>query len=491
MTPSLNEHECWEIVELLKNKDIVAGNWEIKNIGFIPLFPGQGGENDPIPNVNLGKYEEFRKRIANIINDLAACQHMNCTPAFAAFASNTCSMVTSHVAGKIQSAAIDPLIAIGADSFVDKIMPKYEFIDRQDAARKIVKVKRKQALGVSADDQPDFLDNITALFHKQTIEEQQFQEEISEQQRSELEKNNKIIDIFLEQSKQDMSIEQQKLPKFELNSLTGNQIIGQNIIDSVFGANNQYQTVGPIEVIQQQKFPKFELNTQNKEQTAAQSLLKSIYNDKSQDIFTSLYANTLTAENKLAIKNDILLHLKTQIPKINQQKISPQINDDGIEPVYLFESLIGGYKLLKIAGASVIELAGVASVYVKRLVRSNPLPRKYLQEHHTIPKGLKDNKLWSLSKTNCEEEFNKILLPTKKGAELYKTKASIHEGRHLGKVTRELRDKMNEVVKEGELKNFTQEEYRKGLMDIIKEEKKLLETGRRALNKNKQPWADK
>ena len=389
MTPSLNEHECWEIVELLKNKDIVAGNWEIKNIGFIPLFPGQGGENDPIPNVNLGKYEEFRKRIANIINDLAACQHMNCIPAFAAFASNTCSMVTSHVAGKIQSAAIDPLIAIGADSFVDKIMPKYEFIDRQDAARKIVKVKRKQALGVSAGDQPDFLDNITSLFHKQTIEEQQFQEEISEQQRAELEKNNKIIDIFLEQSKQDMSIEQQKLPKFELNSLTGNQIIGQNIIDSVFGANNQYQTVGPIEVIQQQKFPKFELNTQNKEQTAAQSLLKSIYNDKSQDIFTSLYANTLTAENKLAIKNDILLHLKTQIPEINQQKISPQINDDGIEPVYLFESLIGGYKLLKIAGASAIELAGVASVYVKRLVRSNllnkkPLPIKFKGEVYDL-----------------------------------------------------------------------------------------------------------
>ena len=462
MTPSLNEHECWEIVELLKNKDIVAGNWEIKNIGFIPLFPGQGGENDPIPNVNLGKYEEFRKRIANIINDLAACQHMNCTPAFAAFASNTCSMVTSHVAGKIQCAAIDPLIAIGADSFVDKIMPKYEFIDRQDAARKIVKVKRKQALGVSAGDQPDFLDNITSLFHKQTIEEQQFQEEISEQQRSDnqlikqMDADNRAIDIVVNQQQQDMQIRDRQ----------------------------QLQII-------EQKLPKFELNTQNKEQTAAQSLLKSIYNDKSQDIFTSLYANTLTAENKLAIKNDILLHLKTQIPKINQQKISPQINDDGIEPVYLFESLIGGYKLLKIAGASAIELAGVASVYVKRLVRSNPLPRKYLQEHHTIPKGLKDNKLWSLSETNCEEEFNKILLPTKKGAELYKTKASIHEGRHLGKVTRELEDKMNEVVKEGELKNFTQKKYRSELMKIIKEEKKLLETGRRALNKNKQPWADK
>ena len=212
MTPSLNEHECWEIVELLKNKDIVAGNWEIKNIGFIPLFPGQGGENDPIPNVNLGKYEEFRKRIANIINDLAACQHMNCTPAFAAFASNTCSMVTSHVAGKIQCAAIDPLIAIGADSFVDKIMPKYEFIDRQDAARKIVKVKRKQALGVSAGDQPDFLDNITSLFHKQTIEEQQFQEEISEQQRSDnqlikqMDADNRAIDIVVNQQQQDMQI---------------------------------------------------------------------------------------------------------------------------------------------------------------------------------------------------------------------------------------------------------------------------------------------
>ena len=277
MTPSLNEHECWEIVELLKNKDIVAGNWEIKNIGFIPLFPGQGGENDPIPNVNLGKYEEFRKRIANIINDLAACQHMNCTPAFAAFASNTCSMVTSHVAGKIQCAAIDPLIAIGADSFVDKIMPKYEFIDRQDAARKIVKVKRKQALGVSAGDQPDFLDNITSLFHKQTIEEQQFQEEISEQQRSDnqlikqMDADNRAIDIVVNQQQQDMQIRdrqqqqqrqmiEQKLPKFETNPLTGNQIISQNIIDSVFGANyNQHATVGPIEIAQQN----VEMNWQN------------------------------------------------------------------------------------------------------------------------------------------------------------------------------------------------------------------------------------
>ena len=175
-------------------------------------------------------------------------------------------MVTSHVAGKIQSAAIDPLIAIGADSFVDKIMPKYEFIDRQDAARKIVKVKRKQALGVSAGDQPDFLDNITSLFHKQTIEEQQFQEEISEQQRSDnqlikqMDADNRAIDIVVNQQRQEMQIRdrqqlqiiEQKLPKFETNPLTGNQIISQNIIDSVFGANyNQHATVGPIEIAQQ------------------------------------------------------------------------------------------------------------------------------------------------------------------------------------------------------------------------------------------------
>ena len=199
---------------------------------------------------------------------------MNCIPAFAAFASNTCSMVTSHVAGKIQSAAIDPLIAIGADSFVDKIMPKYEFIDRQDAARKIVKVKRKQALGVSAGDQPDFLDNITSLFHKQTIEEQQFQEEISEQQRSDnqlikqMDADNRAIDIVVNQQRQEMQIRdrqqlqiiEQKLPKFETNPLTGNQIISQNIIDSVFGANyNQHATVGPIEIAQQN----VEMNWQN------------------------------------------------------------------------------------------------------------------------------------------------------------------------------------------------------------------------------------
>ena len=84
--------------------------------------------------------------------------------------------------------------------------------------------------------------------------------------------------------------------------------------------------------------------------------------------------------------------------------------------------------------------------------------------------------------------MNKKFLPTVKGEELYET-GMIHQGAHLKSVRDYLKERMTEVLEEGKLKGYTQEQYRKELINIINEERELLEKGIRALNKNKQPHA--
>jgi hypothetical protein len=82
------------------------------------------------------------------------------------------------------------------------------------------------------------------------------------------------------------------------------------------------------------------------------------------------------------------------------------------------------------------------------------------------------------------------LLPTKKGAELYEeSKRTIHEGKHNEKALVELKQKMDKVMEDSENMNWSQEKYRQAISKIIIEERKLLESGERALNKNYRSWA--
>jgi len=85
--------------------------------------------------------------------------------------------------------------------------------------------------------------------------------------------------------------------------------------------------------------------------------------------------------------------------------------------------------------------------------------------------------------------MNKKFLPTVKGEELHRTGMTIHQGAHLKSVREHLEKRMTKVLEEGKLKGYTQEQYQEKLMNLINEERELLEKGIRALNKNKQPHA--
>ena len=50
---------------------------------------------------------------------------------------------------------------------------------------------------------------------------------------------------------------------------------------------------------------------------------------------------------------------------------------------------------------------------------------------------------------------------------------------------------MDAIADKGKFENWNKDDYAKALKKIINEEGALLRTGERALNKNKQPWANK
>lgn len=81
---------------------------------------------------------------------------------------------------------------------------------------------------------------------------------------------------------------------------------------------------------------------------------------------------------------------------------------------------------------------------------------------------------------------NKIFLPT--DGSLHKTR-SIHKGRHLNKVSKNLSDQMNVVYGRGQREGWSQTEYSKALDEIVANERELLKSGDRALNKNKRSWS--
>ena len=66
---------------------------------------------------------------------------------------------------------------------------------------------------------------------------------------------------------------------------------------------------------------------------------------------------------------------------------------------------------------------------------------------------------------------------------------SIHEGRHAGRVNDNLAGRMTQVEKAGKRNNWNQAQYRKALDKIVSDERKLLRSGERQLNKNARPGA--
>ncbi|BCV62866.1 RHS repeat-associated core domain-containing protein [Shewanella algae] len=111
------------------------------------------------------------------------------------------------------------------------------------------------------------------------------------------------------------------------------------------------------------------------------------------------------------------------------------------------------------------------------------------QDHHIISdknKLTRNHELLDLAEFDLQKRQNKIFLPTDES--LHPTR-SIHRGRHTTQVSRNLAEQMDAVVEVGKQQGWTKPQYRKALDSIISQERQLLRSGHRALNKNQRPWA--
>src|SRR5690606_37158626 len=97
---------------------------------------------------------------------------------------------------------------------------------------------------------------------------------------------------------------------------------------------------------------------------------------------------------------------------------------------------------------------------------------------------LKDHPLWKKAGRNVQDRINKMILPTKKGAEKSTTTRTIHQGRHNDKIFDRLEESMNNIMKKGEKEGYTQKQYEKELLDLIKDERQGLKSGETSLNKH-------
>jgi len=135
-------------------------------------------------------------------------------------------------------------------------------------------------------------------------------------------------------------------------------------------------------------------------------------------------------------------------------------------------------------------VGSATTMKIKRDTSGRVIGVEHTQRHHIIHQKLRDNPLWEKAGMNVEDGINKMLLPTKKGAAMTSTERSIHEGRHVKKIEEQLEIKMQNALEKGQRHNYTQDQYRAELKDIIQQECKLLKSGNRILN-NSKPLLDK
>ena len=89
--------------------------------------------------------------------------------------------------------------------------------------------------------------------------------------------------------------------------------------------------------------------------------------------------------------------------------------------------------------------------------------------------------LESLDIVKADRE-NKILLPTKKGKELYpETTKAIHDGRHSEESLKRVTDKLDLLYDRMKEDNLSSEELKEKVLNVIKEERAGLENGSNSL----------
>jgi len=125
--------------------------------------------------------------------------------------------------------------------------------------------------------------------------------------------------------------------------------------------------------------------------------------------------------------------------------------------------------------------------------RTPALDSKLFQKHHVISNKstrTQDHPLWEMAGMHADEPVNMMLLPTVKGTEMSTTMRSIHQGRHLESVSESLAEQMNVVLRTSRGQNWSQDQFRLRLIQIMQKERTLLKSGERRLNTHARPWAE-
>jgi hypothetical protein len=107
---------------------------------------------------------------------------------------------------------------------------------------------------------------------------------------------------------------------------------------------------------------------------------------------------------------------------------------------------------------------------------------QYTQRHHIVPQELKKHPLLKRAGVDIDDSMNLMRLPTTKGSGMTTTSRSVHQGRHVGEVRRNIERKMNETLNLGKQNGWSQKEFNQGLKDIIRTEYTSLKKGDRVLN---------
>ncbi len=109
---------------------------------------------------------------------------------------------------------------------------------------------------------------------------------------------------------------------------------------------------------------------------------------------------------------------------------------------------------------------------------------KKFQDHHIISdtnKHTQNHELWEKAGMNPQSKVNKIFLPTE--PEHHQTR-SIHKGRHWDSISENLGGTMTRELNKGKIEKWSTDQYKEALHQILAEERQMLRSGERNLNKN-------
>ncbi len=114
---------------------------------------------------------------------------------------------------------------------------------------------------------------------------------------------------------------------------------------------------------------------------------------------------------------------------------------------------------------------------------------KGFQSHHIISNKnilTKNHELLELAGFDLNSSKNLIYLPTD---ELLHPTRSIHLGRHRNSISRNMEKQMDAIVRIGSQQGWSKQQYNQALVELLSQERQILKSGNRALNKNARPWA--